>query len=243
MNCRFRARGQKKGFNLSANVFAIFVFYYCSSKMTKPQIVYFYDVMCGWCYGFGPVVKQLKDEFADRYDFFIVNAGMVTGGAVKPVAELADYLEEGARQVSKMTGARFGENYEIMLRVGTCLYSSEMPGKAHVLFKNLHLEGAFEFAHDLQKALFLDGKDLNKPETYGPLVAPHGLDAADFTEKLQQPEAEALAREEFEMVSKSGVAGYPTLLVGHKGHYQPIARGYQRHDILQSMLKGFKFEE
>lgn len=39
------------------------------STPTKPLILYVYDAMCGWCYGFGPVVKKAAEVFADDFDF------------------------------------------------------------------------------------------------------------------------------------------------------------------------------
>ena len=33
------------------------------SDKQKPTILYVYDIMCGWCYGFSPVINRLYEEY------------------------------------------------------------------------------------------------------------------------------------------------------------------------------------
>ncbi|MFW5658939.1 MAG: hypothetical protein ACOCZ8_03040, partial [Bacteroidota bacterium] len=44
-------------------------------KKPTMKVIYVYDALCGWCYGFSPNIQQLHDEFGDRVDFEVVSGG------------------------------------------------------------------------------------------------------------------------------------------------------------------------
>ena len=38
-------------------------FRHSSIKKEKMKLLYVYDPLCGWCYGFGPVAEQIEKNF------------------------------------------------------------------------------------------------------------------------------------------------------------------------------------
>ena len=75
---------------------------------TKFRIIYVYDALCGWCYGFSPVMRRLHDTYADAFDFEVLSGGMMTGTRVRPVAESMSYIQQAYKVVEEHTGVRFG---------------------------------------------------------------------------------------------------------------------------------------
>ena len=61
-------------------------------KKNEPVIYYIFDGLCGWCYGFAPVVNQLQQELGKKVIFKVISGGMVTGSRVGPIRQMAAYI-------------------------------------------------------------------------------------------------------------------------------------------------------
>ena len=71
--------------------------------MNKPRIIYFFDTLCGWCYGFSPVIKQIADKYGDEFDFEVISGGMMMGERVQPASVMADYILNAYKTVENRT--------------------------------------------------------------------------------------------------------------------------------------------
>ncbi|MGZ6015963.1 MAG: DsbA family protein, partial [Phenylobacterium sp.] len=47
--------------------------------MTTPHLIYFSDPMCSWCYGFSPVVEDIRRTFGRALPIRIVMGGLRPG--------------------------------------------------------------------------------------------------------------------------------------------------------------------
>lgn len=200
--------------------------------MKKPRIIYIYDALCGWCYGFSPVIRRFHQQHADDFDFDVLSGGMMTGERVRPVSESMSYIEQAYKVVETRTGVRFGDDYLTnLLRPGTYLSDSEKPGMAMTLFKAIlsgpdRPQSAIEFAGALQNALYRDGIDLNVDAVYGPLVEPFGIDPNEFVAHLSDPAIREQTWAEFNMVSQYGINSFPTVIADVDDKLYALARGY-----------------
>jgi len=204
-----------------------------------PELLYLHDPLCGWCYGLSPVINQIQTDFAGRLDVSVLCGGMVVGDEAGLSAETWDYLRQSLDELETVTGVRFGEAFRTLGDAGTYRYDSEPPSRAIVAFRQLTQDPArtVAFAHAVQQALFRDGLDLNEAATYAPLLAPFGVDAAEFEHRRAAPETAQAARQEFAAVARIGVQGFPTAVVrvGEQGYV--LARGYQPYEQLRAGLE------
>ncbi len=185
------------------------------------------DPLCGWCYGFSPVVMQLHEKYGDRMDFRVVPGGMVTGARMEPVSKMADYILKAYTRVEETTGVKFGEPYLDRLREGSTISASEPPCRALHLFSTLHPDRAVEFAHQLQRAIYLDGYDWNDPETYAHLARLFDLDAKEFKTQWEGEEARYAVQQEFQWVQAAGINGFPAVVLEKDEQYYLAAQGYR----------------
>ena len=44
----------------------------------KPILWYFADPMCSWCWGFSPVITQIKENYLDKLNIALVMGGLQT---------------------------------------------------------------------------------------------------------------------------------------------------------------------
>ena len=204
------------------------------------KIIYIYDALCGWCYGFSSVMQQLHEKYAGQLEFEVLSGGMIMGLRAGIIGEVAPYIKKAYPAVEKGTGIKFGEPFlQNILEPGMAIFSSEMPGIALTIFRKHLPDQVLSFAHTLQNALYRDGIELSILENYRPLVEKFGLSGDDFIRDLQTEENRYETLMEFQTVANWGVTGYPTVLLKpvHEAQYYMIAQGYTPLERLDEVIE------
>lgn len=201
------------------------------------KIIYCYDALCGWCYGFSPVMHAFYQKYQEQFSFEVVSGGMITGERIGPIGEVAAYISEAYKVVEATTGVTFGDAFlQGTLRQGTTVFTSIPPAIALSIVKKHHPEQAIPFANALKKAIYYDGIPPSSLEAYAPLAERFNMDGPNFVEKLKQPEYQALAAADFKRARDLRVDGFPCVLVQLDEHYHPLTRGYCSLENLEDKL-------
>lgn len=208
------------------------------SKM-KPSLIYIYDALCGWCYGFSPVMKNLYYKYKEEFDFQVISGGMILGDRVGPISQMAPYIKSAYKNVEETTGVKFGNKFiNEVLEEGTMLLSSEKPSIALSVFKSYLPQEAVLFAHDIQKALNYYGLDLNKDDTYIDLIKPFNLPADEFIAKLNNEEYRQLAYYDVALARQLQVTGYPAAFIKTgELKFHMIAKGYATEETMELRIQ------
>ncbi len=69
--------------------------------MKKGKLIYVYDALCGWCYGFSPVISKIHKEYKDSLEFEVISGGMILGDRIGPIGEVASYIKTGLQRCGK----------------------------------------------------------------------------------------------------------------------------------------------
>jgi putative protein-disulfide isomerase len=194
--------------------------------MKKDKIIYVFDPMCGWCFGFGKVMEEFHAQYKDSFHFDVISGGMVVGEREGPIGDFADYILGAYTKVEEYSGLKFGEAYLDQLKTKKIWSSSVKPAIAIETFKTFNTIDVVDFSHKVQKAYYVDGKDLRDDKVYTDLIKPYAIDANEFISKLNSDEMKKITFDWFKTTSDWGVSGYPTVIQVHKGKYYAIARGY-----------------
>ncbi|QJW90427.1 DsbA family protein [Spirosoma taeanense] len=206
-------------------------------QTTKPRIIYVYDALCGWCYGFSPVIRRLYQTRSDEFDFDVLSGGMMAGDRARPIAELRTFIEQAYRTVEDHTGVQFSEYYLTdILQSDTYISDSEKPGMAMTLFKAVLPDRAIEFAGILQHALYRKGLDLNVDANYGPLVEPFGIDPDEYVAHLSDSAIKRQTWAEFDLVANYGINGFPSVILDNGSKLFLIARGYLSYEQFEQNI-------
>ena len=199
------------------------------------NIVYVYDALCGWCYGFSPVMEQFYKDHRSEVSFEVVSGGMITGSRIGPIGEVASYIRWAYKEVEQATGVTFGKGFlEGVLEEGTTIFTSVPLGIALSVFKSHRPEEAVLFAGALQKAVYYDGLAPQDTAAYAPLAKNFGLDGETFVAQMQEPKFKALAEADFQRSQQLGVSGFPTVFAQTEENYYRLASGYTRLADLES---------
>ncbi|WP_162053578.1 DsbA family protein [Pontibacter pamirensis] len=211
--------------------------------MKKATLLYIQDALCGWCYGMSPVILQLYKAHRQDYNFVVLSGGMVRGSNVQPISGMSNYIRQASKQLEQVTGVKQTQAYhENILDKGTYITNSEPPAIALLILKEQFPEQQVLLAAAIQNVHFVEGKDLNEVETYLPVVRQFGASEEDFKKKFTDKDYTDMARQEFELVEKWGISGFPAVVCEAGEKLYLVAQGYQPYDQLTETLERIQQE-
>ena len=200
----------------------------------KIKIIYVYDALCGWCYGFTKVIHACYEKHKDNIEFEVLSGGMMTGERTGSINQIAPYIKTAYKTVEETTGIKFGEAYLKHLEIGTIILDSEKPAIALSVFKSYMPDQAVPFVHDLQDAIYFEGRDANEDDLYRYLAVNYGIDPNDFEIKLKSMEFKEAAYYDFALAKQLEITGYPAVLIqASESKFYLIAKGYTDSDTLE----------
>lgn len=202
----------------------------------KSQILYLFDPLCGWCYGFSQTMLDFYHQQKENFEFVAIPGGMITGNRIAPYHSMESFILNSYRQIEEMSGARFGEKYLQELITSDAELNSEPPSRALITFRSFDYDRAVPYAHALQNAHFAEGKDYNQEVLYTELAAGFGLDPEAFRERYHDERIKTNVQQEFAWVSESGVQGFPTVVLRAGRKYYMLAHGYASIGSLHQSL-------
>lgn len=202
------------------------------------KIIYVYDALCGWCYGFSPVLKQCYENHKNDFEFEVLSGGMMIGDRVGSINDIAPYIKTAYKSVENTTGVKFGDAYLGVLDEGNMILNSELASIALSLFKQYFPDKSVLFAHEIQNALYFDGRDPNEIETFKNIAVKHGINPDEFEAKLKSDSAKEAAYYDFALSRQLRVDSYPAVLMqtSETGFYL-IAKGYTDYDTLELRIE------
>jgi putative protein-disulfide isomerase len=206
----------------------------------KPTLIYIYDAYCGWCYGFSQVIRKITTEYAGMFNAEILSGGMIRPDKPTHIGIMAPMIAGEYKNVEKKTGVTFGSDFlwHIFNPEDSDWYPDSLkPAVALCILKDHCPERMFEIAADLQYALNYEGRDLTDDEAYRHLLPKYGISEEAFYKELHSPLYEKAALEEFNLVKKLQISGFPAVLLQTADNrIHMITLGYTDYETMQSRM-------
>ena len=205
----------------------------------RPELRYFFDPLCGWCYGFAPVLMRLYEELKEEVDFVAHPGGMVVGVRVGPLGEKAAYIKGALPRLETLTGVTFGPEYRRIVEDGSRVQDSVPPSRALTVLARLdgHPGRTVPFAHDLLEANFAHGHDLADPAVLLEIAARYDLTEFAFLTSFTDPDTAAYTQAGFTAASQIGVTGFPTLVLRQGNQGTVVARGWAPYEQVRAAIE------
>ena len=217
-------------------LFAGFIF--TIKAQEKPTLIYVMDPLCGWCYGFSPVMQRVYDTYKEKAHFEVITGGMITGNEIGPIGVIAPFLKKATAQVTQHTGAEFSPKFlDTILTEGTQILTSVEPSIAVQLCKTKKPDSIFSFLTALHKEIYINGLKTANINDYSRLFREMGFDESIFINDLKNKIFLTMAQQDFRKAQSLGVESYPALLIRSKGGVKVIARGYVHWNQLYFQLQ------
>jgi putative protein-disulfide isomerase len=208
--------------------------------MKKSLLIYCYDSYCGWCFGFSEVMKKIEEAYKSILDLEVLSGGMILPEKPVHINATADYISKAYQVVEETSGVKFGSDFlwHIFNPHESDWYpNSEKPAIALCIFKEYFPDKAIAFSAALQYALFVEGRDLTDDEAYRHLLKEYSIDENDFYQKLHSQSYKDVAHNEFAIVKKLQVEGFPALyLQTTENKFYFIANGYTKEEIVRQNI-------
>ncbi|MBK7427752.1 MAG: DsbA family protein [Saprospiraceae bacterium] len=209
-----------------------------SNAASKPVLYYVYDPLCGWCYGFSPVITKIHENWKEKIDIEVISGGMILEDRVGPVSEVAPYIKTAYKRVEESTGVKFGEAYLAdLLGEGKTIMNSWYLCVAVTVFKSFDKQNQVAFASALQKAVYFNGMAPEDTEGIAKLAGSFGLDPKAFKESMDSEEMKYATKQEFQFAQDLSATGFPTLVIKVGEEYFLMARGYVSYEVLSERLE------
>lgn len=196
------------------------------------RLLYVVDPMCSWCWGFAPVIQQLRDS--GDYRIEVVTGGLRAGETRGMTTELRNYVTHHWHQVGEVTGQPF--EFEGALPDGF-VYDTEPACRAVVTMREYRPEATLAYLHALQQAFYAQGRDITQLEELAMLAAEQGMEPERFKQHWQSDLIQIATATDFERKEQLGVMGFPSLLVDTGQRLRMVSMGYQDHATIQRQIE------
>lgn len=178
---------------------------------------YFFDPMCGWCYGATELIGILADS--SEFEIAYHPGGMIPKRAIEP--SFRQHILHADAQIAAMTNAHFGDAYKARIAsAGTLILDSYLPTQAFLVGVEMGIE-----AHTMLKAIqqthYQEGKELDKPEVLQTLAVSLNLDSKEWQTRMTkaEPFMIKLIQQSHTLMGQLQVSGFPTLIIEKDGQF------------------------
>lgn len=184
------------------------------------------DPHCGWCYANGSNIEYVYKTFKNYLAFEVMAGGMWLNDRA-PVGgnELKTFIDEHAPQLIEKTGAILSDDYLALVKNPEYTFSSLEPSAAMQAVKTMAPHKTLAFSKLVQASIYIEGKRLDKLETYLPILAMLQLDRKTFEATWMSTENKVKTLAEMDYVQGFST-GFPALILKQNEKYYRIASGY-----------------
>ena len=203
--------------------------------MLKKEVIFVVDPMCSWCWGFAPIMEQLRETQSDRYGFSLVMGGLRTKGDMDWDETAKEYLKGHWEQVEKRTGQPFSN---ILFEKEDFEYDTYPACKAVVAVRELWGdEKSFDYLHRIQKAFYAEGRDITKLDVLSELLEETSENIKHFRDFYQTARAEILMQHDFSKARSMGANAFPSIVIIDEDGHMVCQKGYRSLLEIENLLK------
>jgi putative protein-disulfide isomerase len=204
--------------------------------MEEPHLIYFADPMCSWCYGFSPVIDEIRKAFGRALPVKVVMGGLRPGTEQPMTAEAKREVLGHWTHVREATSLPF--DARALDRDGF-RYDTDPGARAVVVGRRESEELAVSYLARAQRAFYAEARDVTSGEVLADLAEELGLDRTDFLAQWSTEAAKQETWRDYAIAQRAGVTAFPTLVGGpnEAGVYGVVTRGYAPAEQVVGVLK------
>lgn len=206
--------------------------------MNKVTLTYYYDALCGWCFGISHIMGKIQQQYRDQINIEVLSGGLFVGNRAGLINEVAPHICQGAYlSVEQATGMKFGQAFlEGPLKSGDMRLNSLPPAIALCIVKEMAPQKSLQFSSLMNKAFYVDGRSPEDLETYTFCAKECGISVDAFETKMKDSAYSDRAQAEFEYVSDQQVDSYPTLRLTIAGKEYPLTNGEYSYEKIVATI-------
>ena len=212
--------------------------------MQTPHLIYFADAMCSWCYGFSPVIAEIRKVFGSALPIQLIMGGLRPGTDTPMTDQARTELAGHWTHVTEASGLAFDP---AVLDTPGFLYDTDPAARAVVFVRRHDTDLALTFLGDLQAAFYARHHgfgaafESTDPEVLARLITERDMDGQRFLDIFDTDDLKHETWRDYGTSQQAGVTGFPTLIAGptESGAYGVVTRGYQPGTAVMPMLEAW----
>ncbi len=201
---------------------------------TQATLWYFADPMCSWCWGFSPVIAEVKENYKGRIKIALVMGGLQPNESNILSDESREEIFHHWQQVEKASGQNF--QYENALPEGF-IYNTEPACRAVITMGLIDPSKKFTYLNSIQAAFYSNNRDITRADCLQQLATECGVDGETFNGLFNDEKQRETTEKNFQFTKKAGVQGFPTLILNIGEQLHDITRGYQNYEKIAALLE------
>lgn len=196
------------------------------------KLHYFYDPLCGWCYGAEPLVQAALG--VNGVDLVLHGGGLWSEPTRLP-EEMRLYIQKADGRVGAISGQPYGDAYLYGLLLDPDLVLESRSTTAAVLAaRSIDPVNELLMLKAIQHAHYEDGSHVVRLEVLSDIALKCGMECNAFFEAFEQVDVEAHIAESRRLMSRIGASGFPAFALEIDGAWQTVA-----HQQFASDAKAF----
>ena len=201
--------------------------------MTTPTLLYIADPMCSWCWGFSPVLEEIRRRYQDRVRFQLMLGGLRPGNTERFDESRRSYILQHWHAVEERTGQPFNFDFQMG---PTFTYDTEPASRATVAIRTLMPGKEWGFLKCVHEAFYVQNADVTKPDILEEVAMKLQMDISHFRDVFHDSKTKQLVWDEFDQARQLGVDSFPTLLGRYGESVSMLMHGYQDVSPLVSSI-------
>ena len=202
------------------------------------RILYATDPICSHCWAMEPAWRRFLYLYGDHVEAKSLYGGLLpewegfadVGAGIREPADIPPHWDEVVE--------RYGQPIDGSVWHNDPLSSSYPPSVAVHAVRALAPDREDDYLRRIRQAVFLEARNIARPEVLAECAADIGIDAARFTESFRNPASEEAFSDDLRTRRDRGIRGFPTLIVTGPADDEPrVMRGTQPFHRLERALE------
>lgn len=204
--------------------------------MEGPHLILFADPMCSWCYGFSPVVDEIRHAYGNALPMRVIMGGLRPGTDTPMKPEAAREIANHWSHVHEASGLPFDTS---LIQTEGFVYDTDPAARAVVVARRAGEDVALRYLTAAQRAFYGEARDVTKGEVLADLAVELGFERERFLADWASEAAKQETWRDYATSHKAGVTGFPTLIGGPNEHgvYGVVTRGYAPAEQVLAVLR------
>ncbi|MCG2836459.1 DsbA family protein [Photobacterium sp. WH77] len=185
---------------------------------TGVTVHYFYDPLCGWCFGACPLIEHLAER--DDIELILHPGGLFDSRALDKASR--QHFLDSDQRIHALSGVIFGDAYQTKMRhADTVVLDSIVPVRA-ILAAGQCGKSALEMLKRIQLAHYQQGKTVHDEKVLTGLAAEMGIPAEIWRQALITADEGSVIARTANLMRQHQLSGYPSMTVEQDGQLKHI---------------------
>jgi len=198
------------------------------------RLYYVADPMCSWCWGFHPVLMQVKTALPPDTPLVYVMGGLAPDSDEPMSEEARAYVQSAWREVAARTGASFNWDFWEQCEPRRSTYPA---CRAFYAAQGQREEAGVLMLEAIQRAYYQEARNPSNARTLTALAGEIGLATDRFAVDLFSETIEQKLQDGFDVRRHMHANQFPSLVVRNGNIATFVVRGYDDAEIVLERLR------